>query len=83
MFDSVIDFSVKTIVSVLSSSIACRALRFQNEQFLLVGSSISRHGCVELIEACKGVLEKLEERGGYPLFCYFLITSSFKICHLI
>ncbi|KAI9192442.1 hypothetical protein LWI28_022967 [Acer negundo] len=63
VFDSVIDFSVKTIVSVLSSSIACRALRFQNEQFLLVGSSISRHGCVELIDACNVVLEKLEERG--------------------
>ncbi|KAK2645383.1 hypothetical protein Ddye_020578 [Dipteronia dyeriana] len=63
VFDSVIDFSVKTIVSVLSSSIACKALRFQNEQFLLVGSSISRHGCVELIDACNDVLEKLEERG--------------------
>ncbi|KAH7572142.1 hypothetical protein JRO89_XS04G0210600 [Xanthoceras sorbifolium] len=63
VFDSVIDFSVKTIVSVLSSLITCKLLRIQNEQVLLVGSSISRHGCLELIEACNNVLEKLEERG--------------------
>ncbi|XP_031252372.1 uncharacterized protein LOC116110295 [Pistacia vera] len=63
VFDSVIEFSVKTIISVLSSSITCKVISFRNEEILQIGSSISRHDCEELMEACNDVLEKLKGRG--------------------
>ncbi|OMO67302.1 hypothetical protein CCACVL1_20627 [Corchorus capsularis] len=37
VYDSVIEYSVKTIVSILSSSVNCKVLRLQNEEFMLVG----------------------------------------------
>lgn len=63
MLDTFVNYSVSTIVSVLSASISCKVLRHQNEEVLQIGSSISRHDCVELIEACNNVLDKLERRG--------------------
>lgn len=83
MFDSVIDFSVKTIVSVLSSSVTCGVLQFHNEHVLLVGSSIPLHGCLELVDVCSDVLVKLDERGGWAIvFNYFKIVRSF-ICFFL
>ncbi|KAJ0030730.1 hypothetical protein Pint_13389 [Pistacia integerrima] len=76
VFDSVIEFSVKTIISVLSSSITCKVISFRNEEILQIGSSISRHDCEELMEACNDVLEKLKGRGLYcVLFFFFGVLS--------
>ncbi|CAK7352638.1 unnamed protein product [Dovyalis caffra] len=59
VLDSVIEYSVKTIVSVLSSSISCEVFRFHNEEVLQIGSFISRSHCVELIVFVFDVILKL------------------------
>ncbi|KAA8523244.1 hypothetical protein F0562_009667 [Nyssa sinensis] len=71
VFDSVIEYLVKTIVSVLSSSITCKVLRFQKEEVLRIGSVIPSHDCTELIEVCADVLGKLGGHGmlSHPLLC--------------
>ena len=63
MFDSVIKYSLETIVSVLSSSISCKVFRVQKDEVLLIGSSFSRRDCVDLIEACFDIIGKLQEHG--------------------
>ncbi|PON50466.1 hypothetical protein PanWU01x14_223310 [Parasponia andersonii] len=64
VFDSMVKHLTDTVVAVLSSSISCRAFRFQNDEVLLIGSSISRRDCADLIEACSDVLGKLDKHGG-------------------
>lgn len=61
---------MKTIVSVLSSSISCEVFRFHNEEVLQIGSFISRSHFMELIECVFDVISKLKERGEFssPLF---------------
>ncbi|KAK8697012.1 hypothetical protein V6N13_113176 [Hibiscus sabdariffa] len=39
VFDSMVEYLVRTIISVLSSSVTCKVFRLQNEEFLLVGLS--------------------------------------------
>lgn len=63
-----VQYLVETIVSVLTSSISCKVLRFPKDEALLVGSSISRRDCVDLIEACSGVVGKLEAHCGFYFF---------------
>ncbi|KAI3524728.1 hypothetical protein L1887_03391 [Cichorium endivia] len=63
VFDSVIDYSVNTLVSVLSSSINCKVSRLGKAEVLRIGSSISAHDCVRVMESCADVLEKLTEHG--------------------
>ncbi|KAG5243507.1 Acyl-CoA synthetase family member [Salix suchowensis] len=63
VLDSVVEYSVKTIVSVLSSSISCEVFRFHNEEVLQIGSFISRSHFMELIECVFDVISKLKERG--------------------
>ncbi len=58
---------VKTIVSVLSSSISCRVLKFEKEEVLRTGRSICQRDCVEFIEVVIDVLSKLDEHGELPL----------------
>ncbi|XP_017228795.2 uncharacterized protein LOC108192292 [Daucus carota subsp. sativus] len=63
VFDSMIEYSVKTVVSVLSSSINCKAIRCGEEAVLLIGCLISSHDVVELVETCGDILGKLKARG--------------------
>ncbi|CAL1414146.1 unnamed protein product [Linum trigynum] len=64
VFDSVLEYSVKTIASVLSSSVGCKVFRLGKEEVLRVGSSISRRDCFDLIDVVGGdTLSDLEERG--------------------
>lgn len=58
-------YSVKTIVTVLLSSICCDVIRKPKDEILVIGSSISRRDCGDLIESCGEILEKLEGHGGY------------------
>lgn len=55
-----VKFSAETIGSVLSSSIGCKVLRFQKDEVLLIGCSISGRDSGDLIGACSDVLGKLE-----------------------
>lgn len=62
-----IECLVRTILSVLNSSNACKVLRSEEgggAEFLKVGSSISSRDCHRLIRVCGDVLESLEGRGG-------------------
>ncbi|VVA10359.1 PREDICTED: ZEAMMB73_Zm00001d045353 [Prunus dulcis] len=63
VFDSGIEYLVKTIVTVLLSSIRCKVLRSPKDEILLIGSSISHRDCGHLIEAAADILEKLEGHG--------------------
>ena len=63
-----LQYSVNTIVTVLSFSIACRVFRFQKDEVFRIGSSFSRRDCAELIEACANVVEKLEGHGRIEYF---------------
>lgn len=63
VFDTVIEHLVKTIVTVLSSSISCNVLRSGKQEVLQIGSTISCHDCLKLIEASVSVLGKIEGHG--------------------
>ncbi|KAJ7979354.1 putative Acyl-CoA synthetase family member 4 [Quillaja saponaria] len=77
VFDSVIEYMVRTITSILRSSVACNVIQFHTEKVLRVGSSISRHDCSKLMEACADVLGKLNGHGMLPyhLSCSVIKTS--------
>lgn len=60
---------METVVTVLSSSISCKVLRFPEDEVLMIGSSISRRNCADLLEASCDVLGKLEKHGGFSFFC--------------
>lgn len=59
-----IEYSVKTIVAVLSSSINCKVIQCDEDSVLSIGGSISSRDIVELVEACGDILGKLKARGG-------------------
>ncbi|KAK8654709.1 hypothetical protein V6N13_107312 [Hibiscus sabdariffa] len=63
VFDSMVEYLVRTIISVLSSSVTCKVFRLQNEEFLLLGSSSLGLHCVELVEMFNNVQAKLEGKG--------------------
>ncbi|GMH04076.1 hypothetical protein Nepgr_005915 [Nepenthes gracilis] len=63
VFDSMVEYVVKTIVSVLSSSINCQVWNIQKKEVLLIGSSITRADYFKLLEACGEMLVKLDGSG--------------------
>lgn len=56
---------MKTVVTVLSLLITCKALRFHKTEFLWVGIGISSRDCAELIGVWADVLGKLEGPSGF------------------
>lgn len=76
VFDLVVDYSVKTIASVLSSSVGCQALGFGNEQILRIGSSIPGHDCEQLIQSCVEILEKLR---GHCVLSRLLLVAVVRV----
>ncbi|CAH1425214.1 unnamed protein product [Lactuca virosa] len=72
VFDSVIEYSVNTIVSVLSSSIECEVLKSDKSEVLRIGGYISAHDCVRVMESCVDVLGKLTEHGGFIKECFLV-----------
>lgn len=66
VFDSAIEYLVKTIVSVLSSSTSCKVVRYRKEETLQFGSSSFLPQCSEeLIELSKDIIDKLGANGGF------------------
>ncbi|KAL8456541.1 hypothetical protein ACS0TY_033837 [Phlomoides rotata] len=80
VYDSVIEFTLKTIVTVLSSSIECKVLRINQDQVLRVGGLISRSDCASVLEMCAGILGKLDGLKGD--LCYLLIYNVFRVAAL-
>ncbi|KAM7512978.1 hypothetical protein LguiB_011853 [Lonicera macranthoides] len=81
VFDSFTEYLVKTIVTVLSSTINCKVLRIGRYEVLQIGSLISSYDCADIIEVCADVLVKLEGHGGSEEvigdgFCNFEGTLS-------
>ncbi|CAA3015772.1 Hypothetical predicted protein [Olea europaea subsp. europaea] len=52
VYDSVIEYTGRTIATVLTSSIGCKLFRINEEEVLRVGGSISSRDCVKIVEAC-------------------------------
>ncbi|KAL9677467.1 hypothetical protein QQ045_005699 [Rhodiola kirilowii] len=63
VYDSAAEFTVNTIIQLLSSSVACRAIATKKEEVLVVGSLLSNFDCLQVVEACNGVIGALEKRG--------------------
>ncbi|XP_050220191.1 uncharacterized protein LOC126670490 isoform X2 [Mercurialis annua] len=63
VFDCMTEYLVKTIISVLSSSISCKVLRLEKEEILQIGTLISMPDCIEFIEIVNDVVSRLEEQG--------------------
>ncbi|KAJ0254874.1 Acyl-CoA synthetase family protein [Hirschfeldia incana] len=63
VFDSAIEYLVKTIVSVLSSSTSCKVIRSYNEERLQFGSLSLPHCSEELIQVSKDIIDKLGANG--------------------
>ncbi|XVF35017.1 hypothetical protein REPUB_Repub18cG0108800 [Reevesia pubescens] len=76
VFDSVIEYLEKTIVSVLSSSVNCKVFRLQNEEFLVIGSSSLDLNFVELVEMFNNVYAKLEGKG---VFSHLLLRAVVRV----
>lgn len=67
---------MKTIVGIISSSIYCKVSRFQRQEVLLIGSSISRDDCMELLEACTDIIRKLKGEGEFEESVKFIFSDS-------
>ncbi|EOA25168.1 hypothetical protein CARUB_v10018480mg [Capsella rubella] len=63
VFDSAIEYLVRTIVCALSSSRNCKVLRDRNEETLQFGSSYLPRCSEELIEISKDIIDKLGSNG--------------------
>ncbi|MFS7991296.1 hypothetical protein Hanom_Chr12g01069131 [Helianthus anomalus] len=63
VFESVIECSVNTIVSVLYSLIDCSVLRSGKSEVLRVGGLIGGGECLGMMELCDDVLGKVNEYG--------------------
>ncbi|KAI3941908.1 hypothetical protein MKW98_009118 [Papaver atlanticum] len=86
VFNLMVEDLVQTIVTVLKSSIMCKVLRFQKEEFLQIGSSISRFDCEELVKACLDIIGRLEEHHGtlsHMLFRAVLRVTASASSHQI
>ncbi|XP_010469200.1 PREDICTED: uncharacterized protein LOC104749304 [Camelina sativa] len=64
VFDSAIEYLVRTIVCALSSSINCKVLRYRNEETLQFGSSCLPRCSEELIQVSKDIIDKLGGSNG-------------------
>lgn len=72
-----IEFTLKTIVTVLSSSIECKVLRINQDQVLRVGGLISQSDCAGVLEMCAGILGKLDGHKGS--ICFSLGVKYFYV----
>ncbi|XP_010512346.1 PREDICTED: uncharacterized protein LOC104788303 isoform X2 [Camelina sativa] len=64
VFDSAIEYLVRTIVCALSSSRNCKVLRYRNEETLQFGSSYLPRCSEELIKVSKDIIDKLGGSNG-------------------
>ncbi|GAB4837803.1 hypothetical protein Ancab_027327 [Ancistrocladus abbreviatus] len=63
VFDSAAEYLVRTIISLLSSSVDCKVLMIRKQEVLRIGSSFSRADCFKLIEAWGHMLGRLQGPG--------------------
>ncbi|KAL1547764.1 hypothetical protein AAHA92_16081 [Salvia divinorum] len=78
--DSVIEFTLKSLVAVLSSSIECKVVRIDKQLDLRVGGLILKSDCANALEECAHILEKLDGKKGD--LCYSLLYNVFRVAAL-
>ncbi|XP_057787660.1 uncharacterized protein LOC131004910 [Salvia miltiorrhiza] len=78
--DSVIEFTLKSLVTVLSSSIECKVVRVNKQLDLRVGGLILKSDCANVMEECARVLEKLDGQKGD--LCYSLLYNVIRVAAL-
>ncbi|XP_042047423.1 uncharacterized protein LOC121793477 [Salvia splendens] len=78
--NSVIEFTLKSLVAVLSSSIECKVVRIDKQLDLRVGGLISKSDCANVLEECAHILEKLDGQKGD--LCYSLLYNVFRVAAL-
>ncbi|PWA49889.1 hypothetical protein CTI12_AA477100 [Artemisia annua] len=76
VFESVIDCSVNTIVSVLSALTECNVKRYGESEVLRVGVDFSADECVRVMEACADILGKLNEGTGKCELVYGVVRLA-------
>ncbi|XP_013742054.1 uncharacterized protein LOC106445102 [Brassica napus] len=76
VFDSVVEFLVKTIVSVLSSSSSCKVIRYHNDEALQFGSLSLPCCSEELIEISKDIIDKLGVNGRLATLLFQAVVRS-------
>lgn len=62
--DSIIEQSLRTIITVISASVECTVFRIDENQVLRAGGSISKTNCEIVMERCAYILQKMEGRKG-------------------
>ncbi|CAN4084769.1 unnamed protein product [Withania somnifera] len=60
VFNCTIEYLVKTIATLLSSSIECKVLRTSDGDALQIGGLVFVQDCTRVVESCADVLQKLE-----------------------
>ncbi|KAL8040353.1 hypothetical protein ABFX02_10G092400 [Erythranthe guttata] len=60
VYESAIEFTVKTLVAVLSSSIECKVLKINSYRVLKVGGLIPGRDCGSVVEMCADILGKFD-----------------------
>ncbi|CAN8254136.1 unnamed protein product [Cochlearia groenlandica] len=76
VFDSEIEYLVKTIVCTLSSSFNCKLLRYRNEEILQFVSSNLPQCSEELIEISKDIIEMLGVDGRLTTLLFQAVVRS-------
>ncbi|KAL0725375.1 hypothetical protein Bca4012_039974 [Brassica carinata] len=76
VFDSAIEYLVKTIVSVLSSSSSCKVIKYHNDEALQFGSSSLPQCSEELIEISKDIIDKLGANGRLATLLFQAVVRS-------
>ncbi|PHU11744.1 hypothetical protein BC332_18674 [Capsicum chinense] len=56
VFNYTIEYLLKTVVAVLSSSIKCKVVRTAEGGVLQIGGLILGQGCIRIVESCADVL---------------------------
>ncbi|GER25173.1 tetratricopeptide repeat protein [Striga asiatica] len=82
VYDSGIEFTLRTIIAVLRSSIECKVLKVKEEQVLRVGGLVSKRDCVDVMEWCSDILRKLNGHKGNlcASLSYYVIRVAALAC---
>ncbi|GAB2268412.1 hypothetical protein Dimus_003374 [Dionaea muscipula] len=76
VFIARVEYTVRTIQSVLSNLINCRVLRIGKKEVLQIGASIPRADCLKLMEALGNINAELERHG---IHSSYLLYTTLKV----
>ncbi|CAA0829214.1 Unknown protein [Striga hermonthica] len=82
VYDYGIEFTLRTIIAVLRSSIECKVLKVEEEQVLRIGGLVSKRDCVDVMEWCIDILRKLNGHKGdlCASLSYYVVRMAALAC---